>query len=514
MISPTAIERPGRWRAWAAGALVLLGLMPAAPLVWMGLREGRWLSAGPGFFTALGNSVTVAVAAGLLSLLIGLPLGVVAGLYAFPGRTLLLSLLVLPLLVPSFLWAIGWSALAARVGAGLPDLLSGKAGSCIVFLASALPLVLLSAVAATRALSSSQVAAARLAGRDWVVWHYATRAAAVPAAAAACLASVLTLSDPGPGQIFGFRTVSSEILTSFSALYDFGLAARQSLLLGLVVLAAVLPLAALAAPRLGAQLLARQTAAHQPEPVRHGWIVTIAFTGLTFLLLGVPLLGLVLPLRETAHLSRAWERLVDTGPTTLLYGAGAGLLAAALGWLLAFAVGRQRRTAGVVLACCVVVFSQPSALVALGLMRTASAAPEAADPLLRSELTVVLGTAARLFPIAAVLCLRAWATMPASWAMVAGVHGVGLGRYGARVLLPHFTPALGLAALLVALLATADVGTVLLLQPPGKQSLPLAIFTVMANSPESLVAALCLVYVTAAALTVAGALYVGRGRRS
>lgn len=514
MIYPTAIETPGWWRAWAAGAVALLGLLPAAPLIWSGISEGWWLGVGEGFFTALWNSAAVAVAVGLLSLLVGLPLGVLAGLYAFPGRTPLLSLLVLPMLVPSFLWAIGWSALAARVGTGLPDLISGKATSCVVFLASALPLVLLGALAATRGLSASQVAAARLAGGEPVVWRYATRAAAVPAGAAACLASVLTLSDPGPGQIFGLRTVSSEILTSFSALYDFGLAARQSLLLELVVLAAVLPLAVLAAPRLGAQLLARQTAAHRPEPVRRRWIVTLTFCGLTFLLLGLPLLGLVLPLRETAHLCRAWQRLVDTGLTTLLYGAGAGLLAAALGWVLAFAVGRQRRTASVVLACCVVVFSQPSALVALGLMRTASAAPEAADSLLRSELTVVLGTAARLFPIAAVLCLRAWATMPASWAMVAGVHGVGLPRYGARVLVPHFTPALGLAALLVALLATADVGTVLLLQAPGKQSLPLAIFTVMANSPESLVAALCLVYLAAAALAVAGALYLGRGRRT
>ena len=55
-------------------------------------------------------------------------------------------------------------------------------------------------------------------------------------------------------------------------------------------------------------------------------------------------------------------------------------------------------------------------------------------------------------------------------------------------------PSLSVSALLVSLLATADVGTVLLLQPPGWSSLPLAIFTVMANAPESLVATLCLLY--------------------
>jgi hypothetical protein len=47
---------------------------------------------------------------------------------------------------------------------------------------------------------------------------------------------------------------------------------------------------------------------------------------------------------------------------------------------------------------------------------------------------------------------------------------------------------------LVALLASAEVSTVLLLHPPGEASFPLAIFTVMANAPESLVASLCLLY--------------------
>ena len=46
---------------------------------------------------------------------------------------------------------------------------------------------------------------------------------------------------------------------------------------------------------------------------------------------------------------------------------------------------------------------------------------------------------------------------------------------------------------------------VLLLHPPGHGSLPLAVFTIMANAPEALVAMLCLFYVTLAlAVAVAG----------
>jgi ABC-type Fe3+ transport system permease subunit len=64
---------------------------------------------------------------------------------------------------------------------------------------------------------------------------------------------------------------------------------------------------------------------------------------------------------------------------------------------------------------------------------------------------------------------------------------------------------------LVALLASAEVGTVLLLHPPGEASLPLALFTIMANAPEATVASLAVVYVAiAAALLLLFSALLGR----
>jgi ABC-type spermidine/putrescine transport system permease subunit II len=66
------------------------------------------------------------------------------------------------------------------------------------------------------------------------------------------------------------------------------------------------------------------------------------------------------------------------------------------------------------------------------------------------------------------------------------------------VILPNLAAAIIVSLLLVMVLAAADITTTHLLQPPGKQSLPVAIFTVMANSPEGLVASLCLLYLACA----------------
>jgi ABC-type Fe3+ transport system permease subunit len=143
-------------------------------------------------------------------------------------------------------------------------------------------------------------------------------------------------------------------------------------------------------------------------------------------------------------------------------------------------------------------FSLPPALTALGVVQLAAAAPAWADPLLRSRFTVCAALGLRFFPVAAVLGMRAWGSTSAAWTFAAAVHGLSLTTYLLRVVLPVLLPTLTIALLLVALLATADVSTVLLLHPPGASSLPLTIFTVMANAPETLVASLCLTYVAVA----------------
>ena len=104
----------------------------------------------------------------------------------------------------------------------------------------------------------------------------------------------------------------------------------------------------------------------------------------------------------------------------------------------------------------------------------------------------------RFFPVAAIIAFRAYGSFSANWTYAAAMHGVPFQRYFFAVLGPQLWRSVAATVLLVALLALADVGTVLLLHPPGQASLPLAIFTIMANAPESLVASLCLIYLAIA----------------
>ncbi len=226
----------------------------------------------------------------------------------------------------------------------------------------------------------------------------------------------------------------------------------------------------------------------------------------------LPLSGLVLPVFRRTEFIRASREVARTSGDTLVYAIGAAVVSLAFALVLAFFVGRSTRIRIVSVAAALILISLPSALTALGIVQIATRAPAWTDPFLRSSATVCGALGCRFFPIAAVLSVRAWGSTSASWTMAAAVHGVSLGRYLWKVVLPAVLPVIAVAGLLVSLLATADIGTVLLLQSPGRSSLPLAIFTVMANAPEALVATLCLLYVAIAAALLLAALTLMRRR--
>lgn len=496
MISPLFIERRGRWRIAVIALVALAVTLPAWPLV-LPAFHGRPFAVDRTFLSAASVSLRIALGVALVALAIGWPLGVLTSLYAFPARRWVIPLIALPLLLPSFLWAIGWSALAVRVSQ-LAVIAGGSTGCVLVFLTVALPLVLLATYAACSTLSDSQLESARLAGGERAVVVYVCRYTAGLALTTATLAGVLTLSDPGPGMIFGVRTAASEILTSFSAQFDFEQGARQCLLLAGIVLLATAPIIVYSAPTLAHQILAKQTRRFAPHPhPAIGRAVAASHVVVGTLLFVLPFIGLALPALDRSQFARAGEVLGQTVVNTLVYAAGAGLVAVMLAILAASAAGRGEGLRQGLLAICVVLFALPPALFALGTVRWATASAAWADPLLRSRLTVCLELGLRLFPVAAILAMRAWGTIPASWSMAAAVHGLSLPRFLVRVVLPHVGPSLAVAIVVVGLLATADVSSVLLIHPPGEGTLPLAIFTIMANAPESLVASLCLVYLIA-----------------
>jgi ABC-type Fe3+ transport system permease subunit len=257
---------------------------------------------------------------------------------------------------------------------------------------------------------------------------------------------------------------------------------------------------------LAAAVLARQTRPIVPYP--HHALSWVAPAGLLLMLvisIVVPTLGLCLPAVQNPMIQRASQKVADTATTTLVFSGGAGVIAVMLATAVALAVSENSRARLTTLAVLLTLLAMPPALAAIGVSQVATHAPPQLDWLTRSEFTVSWILGLRFLPVATVVMMRAVGSLSPSWTDVARVHGVAIPRLFVRVILPHLGSAIIISLLLVMVLATADITTTHLLQPPGAQSLPVAIFTVMANSPEGLVASLCLLYLLGVVLLLAGA---------
>lgn len=425
------------------------------------------------FWLALGRSVLVGFSVAGVSLAVGWPLGVRIGLTEFPLRRFVLAVLALPLLLPSFLLAIGLSMLWRG--------LSGAFAVVWVFACLGVPLVTLTALAGTLTLTRSQADAARLAGGERHFFRLALRATFPLTALAAALAGVQTLADPGPGQIFGWPGAASELLTSFAARYDRALATRQAVAIAIVAAILAWPLAWKLAPEVSAGLFARDV--NRPDRIR-----TPSTAGYTCAVIGIftllPLAGLLEPLlMQPWPATRAWSEVTRTWSDTVLYAVLAAGIAVGVAFALASWAGHCSSRRRWLVAVALGLLALPPALPALWLIPWSG--------------RITLGTALALrgLPLAILLALRAIGSMPPSWADAARVHRIPRAKFLARIALPWCARRAFPAAAVAALLATAEVGTVLLLHPPGHGSLPLAVFTIMANAPEALIAMLCLFYV-------------------
>ena len=180
-------DLPGAVKALAALAVVAVAL----PLVALAARApwsdiGRLGSSGPR--TALLVSIEVSLAAAALALVFGVPVALVLARARFPGRSLVRSLALLPLVLPPVVAGVGLLAAFGRrglLGRGLASvgirLPFTTAGAVLASAFVATPLLILTVEAGVRALDRRKEDAAETLGASrWYVLRRVTLPALAP----------------------------------------------------------------------------------------------------------------------------------------------------------------------------------------------------------------------------------------------------------------------------------------------------------------------------------------------
>ena len=163
-------------------------------------------------------------------------------------------------------------------------------------------------------------------------------------------------------------------------------------------------------------------------------------------------------------------------------------LAVWLGYAQARAARGIRFTAQVVM---VVLFAVPSTIVGVGLIGLWNrAGPLGA--LYDTDAMFMLAYLARFVPVAALILAAAAQTVSVSQEEAAAVSGAGWFRTIRGIVLPQMRFGIIAAWVVAFVLAFGELGVSVLVAPPGEATLPIRVYTIIANTPASQVAALAL----------------------
>jgi iron(III) transport system permease protein len=522
-IAHFAVELARMWRwasnrtvvvATALGVFVTCSLLPVAYLLTTSLTSGHmsaralWLDARQQGL--LWNTALLGLGTAVVSTAVGAPLGVALARVPLTAKTPLRVALTMPLLLPPYILALAWTyltgsrgLLASVIG---PDVLSVWAYSlpaAVVVLSVALyPLSMLATEVAMRRIDGRlEEAALMVTTPGRVLRRIALPLAAPSILGASLVVFVLAISEFGVPGLLRVRVYTTEVFTAFAALYDFS----RAIVVAAPLLLLCLMVAVVAGALAGERLLSTSRNSGSPPAILASWRWGAEAGALTVvaMALGLPMTVLV---REALGADSIAAVLQGSGPAIVnslvlaTIGATAVVSVAAwLGYARARAHGRVGQLADVLF---VVAFAVPSTIVGVGLIGIWNR-PGPAGALYGTWVMFILGYLARFVPVAALAMASAVRYVPRSHEEAAAVSGAGWRRTMSRIVLPQVRLGLLAAWVIAFVLAFGELGVSVLVAPPGESTLPIRIYTIIANTPPSHVAALALLQTTVILIPVA-----------
>lgn len=471
--------------------LLGVGLVIAAaallPLVYLVIRasgaEGDVVAylVRPRTLSAIAGSITLAVAVGVTTALVGVPVAWLTTRTDLPWRGGWAVLTAIPLALPSYLVAFAFLGAFGPRGAlqgvleplgveRLPSM-TGLPAAVVVISLVTYPYVTLATRAALLRLDPAVEESARLLGDGRrATLRRVTLPAIVPAVAAgALLAMLYALADFGAVSLLQTDTLSRAIYLQLGASFDRALAAVLALVLVALTLVLVL-----AEARMRRRSRSWRSAARRRRPAverlgRWTWPSLIGLAALVGLALVVPIVTvgwwLLRGLTQGQSLPLVGSVVVDT----VAVGAVAALLAVVVALPVAALGARFRdRLGGVVNAAVLTGYALPGIVVALAMVFVATRSV----PFLYQTIALLVLVYAIRFAAQPVGGLRAAMTAaPRSMEEAGRVLGDGPLRTFTRLTVPYLRPSLVAGAALVFLTVIKELPLALLLSPIGFRTL-------------------------------------------
>jgi iron(III) transport system permease protein len=435
------------------------------------------------------TTVTLGATASLIATVVGVPLGFLLARADLRHVVLLRLALLMPLVIPPYVLGLVWIYVT-----GYSDISYSLAGAALVLGIGFYPLSMLAAEAGFRQVDASLEEAGLMITNPRQVFVRITLPLVGPLVAAALLlVFALAVAEFGVAGLLRVRVFTTEVFTAFAAIYDFGRATALA-----VPLLAVTLIAAIAAKwSIGDRHLTRGTTS---RPVI--WAIsprgkTLAVSGavaFAIVCAALPIVVLAAHARDVVeNIAASWQAI----RTSIILSLIAATSSVALGIMLGHARGRARPQPGALADLILIAaFAMPSTVVGVGIIGlwNRHAIP---IELYASPITIVLGYMARFLPVAILIVAASVRQVSLSSEEAAEICGAGWATTFWSIVIPQIRGGIVAAWIAVFVFTFGELGTTVLVTPPGESTLPVRVYTLIANAPEGQIASLALVQVIA-----------------
>jgi iron(III) transport system permease protein len=507
----------------AAVLLAVIGLLPVLAMVaktfyvdgTLSLKAYEaFLSSAGGQLALMGHSLLLSLIVALLAISAGVPLGVLLGKTDLPLRLVLAAIFTIPLLLPPYVLAVAWFAVlgsggwAARVlTSTTAELLSstffGLHGSAGVLFTAFMPIVMLLTIAYVGVVNPRLEDAGRLTSR-WpdVLWRITLPIIAPAILFAAALVFLLALGEVGVPTYLRYPVYPVETLTQFAAFYDFG-AATVAAIPMLVVTLAILGLEYTYLHERMFEL--RAAPLGEVTRIRLGrWRLPLLGIVSFWALLTVvmPFAALFIQSSAAGAFSEAFERASDSLLRSIVFAAAGATALTLLGFLCGYLI--HDRTLPFwrgVDALALFLFALPGTVIGIGLVSLWNT--QLTNAIYATPAIIVLGYLAQYTVLPMRMTAATLQRFPPSLERAAQLSGASWFMTLRQIVAPLVQRGLIASWIVAYIFCLRDLGISMVVYPPGSDTFPVRIMTLMANGAPGLIAALC------AILTVATLLPLG-----
>jgi iron(III) transport system permease protein len=472
------------------------------------------------FWTPMGHSLTLASLTAGFAMVLGVPLGLLFGKSNLPFRRAFAVLFSIPLLIPPYILAVSWVNLLARDGllartlpgsAGLlSERLFGLPGCVWVLVCTFTPVVMILTMVFLLAVSPRLEEAGQLSARWPGILRHITLPIIMPGMLfGGILVFLLALGEVGVPMFLRYLVFPVETLTQFSAFYDFGAAA-----------AAATPLLGITLAVLALERVYLREKTYRLQPITTGTRMLLVSLGhwrapallavglLASAMVALPLLALIVASLSPLAYPEAWSKAADSLGRSLIFAVLGASLLTMFGFFCGYLIHhRALRFWRAVDTVTLLLFTLPGTVIGVGLIALWNR--PATSFVYASAAIVIVAYLAQYTALTSRIMLATLRNVPQSLEEAAQMTGAPWLARIRHVVVPAALPGVIAAWLIGFIFCLRDLGASMLVYPPGQDTLPVRIYTLMANGAPNFIAALCviLVSVTLVSLAILGSLF-------